>query len=90
MSDLVQVKTPNIYHVPLIPVRDVVVYPTNEVVLTFGRKKSILAIDKALSTDKYVALFTQKDSKIDDPELKDLYDIVNQVCTVGGDVIQTA
>ena len=75
MSDLVQVKTPTIYHVPLIPVRDVVVYPTNEVVLTFGRKKSILAIDKALSTDKYVALFTQKDGKIDDPELKDLYEI---------------
>ena len=75
MSDLVQVKTPTIYHVPLIPVRDVVVYPTNEVVLTFGRKKSILAIDKALTTDKYVALFTQKDGKIDDPELKDLYDI---------------
>lgn len=61
--------------VPLIPVRDVVVYPTNEVVLTFGRKKSILAINSALAKDKYVALFTQRDGKLEDPETKDLYNI---------------
>ncbi|MFZ2199787.1 MAG: endopeptidase La [Microgenomates group bacterium] len=81
MSELVQVKTPNIYHIPLIPVRDVVVYPTNEIVLTFGRKKSIQAIDRAMSGDKYVALFTQIDSKVDDPDIKDLYN-VGTLCVV--------
>lgn len=67
--------------VPLIPVRDVVVYPTNEVVLTFGRKKSVLAIESAMSKDKYVALFTQKDGKVENPSQKDLYEI-GTLCVV--------
>lgn len=61
--------------VPLIPVRNVVVYPTNEVVLTFGRKKSINSINYALGKDKLVALFTQRDGKIEDPQFDDLYSI---------------
>lgn len=60
---------------PLIPVRNVVVYPTNEVVLTFGRKKSINSINYALGKDKLVALFTQRDGKIEDPQFDDLYSI---------------
>ncbi len=75
MNNLVPVKPVITHQIPLIPVRDVVVYPTNEVVLTFGRKKSILAVESALSKDKYIALFTQKDGKIENPELKDLYDL---------------
>ena len=67
--------------VPLIPVRDVVVYPTNEVVLTFGRKKSINSINYALSKDKLVALFTQRDGKIEDPQFDDLYSI-GTLCVV--------
>lgn len=65
----------------MIPVRDVVVYPTNEVVLTFGRKKSILAINAAMGKDKLIALFTQKDPKSDNPELSELYD-VGTLCVV--------
>ncbi|MBP9670197.1 endopeptidase La [Candidatus Woesebacteria bacterium] len=75
MNDLVPVKQPNRYLVPLIPVRDVVVYPTNEVVLTFGRKKSMNAVNSSLAKDKMVALFTQRDSKDDDPSIVDLYEI---------------
>ncbi len=67
--------------VPLIPVRDVVVYPTNEVVLTFGRKKSVLAIESAMSKDKYVALFTQRDGKVENPGQTDLYEI-GTLCVV--------
>jgi len=81
MNEIVPIIIPKKYHVPLIPVRDVVVYPTNEVVLTFGRKKSISAINSALAKDKLVALFTQRDGKINDPELKDLYG-VGTLCTV--------
>jgi ATP-dependent Lon protease len=62
-------------------VRDVVVYPTNEIVLTFGRKKSMLAVNAALGKDKLVALFTQVDSKLDDPQTKDLYKI-GTLCVV--------
>ena len=81
MNEIVPMIIPKKYHVPLIPVRDVVVYPTNEVVLTFGRKKSMQAVDSSLSKDKLVALFTQRDGKINDPELKDLYG-VGTLCTV--------
>lgn len=81
MNNLVPVKTPQRYIVPLIPVRDVVVYPTNEVVLTFGRKKSMNAVNAALTKDKMVALFTQRDSKDDDPSIVDLYE-VGTLCTV--------
>ncbi len=81
MSFLVPVKKTNTRQIPLIPVRDVVVYPTNEVVLTFGRKKSMLAVNAALAKDKLVALFTQIDPKIEDPKLKDLYKI-GTLCVV--------
>lgn len=75
MNELVPAPTPKTYIVPLIPVRDVVIYPTNEVVLTFGRKKSQAAINAALGKDKLVVLFTQKNSKLDDPTLADIYPI---------------
>lgn len=81
MSNLVPLKSPVRYTVPLIPVRDVVVYPTNEVVLTFGRKKSMNAVNVALTKDKLVALFTQRDGKDDDPSIVDLFDI-GTLCTV--------
>jgi ATP-dependent Lon protease len=81
MNNLVPVKSPLRYTIPLIPVRDVVVYPTNEVVLTFGRKKSMNAVNAALTKDKLVALFTQRDSKDDDPSIVDLYE-VGTLCTV--------
>lgn len=67
--------------IPLIPVRDVVVYPTNEIVLTFGRKKSIQAINHALSKDKLVALFTQREGHLDDPQQADLHQ-VGTLCTI--------
>jgi ATP-dependent Lon protease len=81
MSFLVPAKPSLLHQVPIIPVRDVVVYPTNEIVLTFGRKKSMLAVNAALAKDKLVALFTQIDSKLDDPGIKDLYK-VGTLCVV--------
>ena len=82
MNEALHIESSQTIHtVPLIPVRDVVVFPSNEVVLTFGRKKSIQAVDSAVSKDKYIALFTQRDSQIDDPQIKDLYD-VGTLCLV--------
>lgn len=75
MNELVPVKSLIFHQAPLIPVRDIVVFPTNEVVLTFGRRKSQNAVNAALAKDKLVALFTQRDPQLDNPELKDLYQI---------------
>ena len=81
MTDLAPIKLPVSHTIPLIPLRDVVVYPTNEVVLTFGRKKSISAVNAALSKDKLVALFAQRDGNLDDPKAGDLYE-VGTLCMV--------
>ena len=50
---------PKVY--PLLPLRDVVVYPHMAVPLFVGRERSILALEKGMSTDKQVVLVTQKD-----------------------------
>lgn len=69
------------HSVPVIPVRDVVVFPNSELVLTFGRTKSILAIDAAMKGSKMVALFTQKDESVNEPKVSDLYR-VGTLCVV--------
>lgn len=81
MSFLVKSRSNSSKTVPLIPVRDVVVFPHTEIVLTFGRRKSILAINAALRSQKLVALFTQKDASVNDPTQRDLYK-VGTLCVV--------
>lgn len=64
------------HNVPIVPVRDVVIFPTNEIVLTFARKESIKAINQALAeSPKHIVIFTQKNSEIDNPKASDLYDV---------------
>ncbi|MEQ1558736.1 MAG: LON peptidase substrate-binding domain-containing protein [Methyloglobulus sp.] len=59
--------------IPVLPLRDVVVYPHMEIPLFVGREKSIVALDAAMREDKQVLLVTQKQAEIDDPEFADLY-----------------
>lgn len=66
---------------PIISVRDVVVFPSAELVLTFGRQKSVLAIDAASRSSKQVVLFTQKNQDQDNPSFADLYR-VGTLCAV--------
>jgi len=60
---------------PLLPLRDVVVYPHMAVPLFVGREKSILALEEGMSTDKKVVLVTQKDPAEDNPVLDDVHQI---------------
>ena len=64
---------PKVY--PLLPLRDVIVYPHMAVPLFVGREKSILALEKGMSTDKQVVLVTQKDPAEDSPALDDVHQI---------------
>ncbi len=64
---------PKVY--PLLPLRDVVVYPHMAVPLFVGREKSILALEKGMSTNKQVVLVTQKDPAEDNPALDDVHQI---------------
>lgn len=60
---------------PMLPLRDVVVYPHMVLPLFVGRAKSIAALEAAMENDKLVFLVAQQDASKDDPQLKDLYSI---------------
>jgi ATP-dependent Lon protease len=60
---------------PVLPLRDVVVYPNMVIPLFVGREKSIRALDAAMESDKQILLVAQRSPDIDDPEGKDLYEI---------------
>ncbi len=61
------------YLKPLLPLRDIVIFPSMVVPLFVGREKSIKALQEVMKTDKSIVLVTQKNSEIDDPVSKDLY-----------------
>ena len=59
--------------VPVLPLRDVVVYPHMVIPLFVGREKSIQALDVAMRTDRRIMLVAQKQADVDDPKADDLY-----------------
>jgi len=59
--------------VPVLPLRDVVVYPHMVIPLFVGREKSIHALDAAMRADKRIMLVAQKQADVDDPKLDDLH-----------------
>ena len=61
------------YLKPLLPLRDIVIFPSMVAPLFVGREKSIKALQEAMKSDKSIILVTQKNSEIDDPLSKDLY-----------------
>lgn len=61
--------------IPLLPLRDVVVYPQIVQPLFVGRPKSIKALETAMASDKKVLLVAQKSAADDDPSASDLYQI---------------
>jgi len=58
---------------PLLPLRDIVVFPHMIVPLFVGREKSVQALEQAMKAGKTVLLVTQKDAAMDDPSMGDLY-----------------
>ena len=58
---------------PLLPLRDIVVFPHMIVPLFVGRQRSINALEDALAKDKLIVLSTQKDAKVDEPGPRDMY-----------------
>ncbi len=59
--------------IPVLPLRDVVVYPHMVIPLFVGREKSILALDQAMRAGKQILLVAQKQADVDDPGPQDLY-----------------
>ena len=63
------------HKLPIVAVRDGIVFPNTENVLIFGRKKSVEAINHALKSDKKVVVVMQKNPSVEDPKPEDLYKI---------------
>jgi ATP-dependent Lon protease len=62
------------FQLPLLPLRDVVVFPYMVVPLFVGRKKSIRSIEEAMMKDRKIILCAQKQAKTDDPNREELYE----------------
>ncbi|MFT5888403.1 MAG: ATP-dependent Lon protease [Zhongshania sp.] len=65
----------DIQELPLLPLRDVVVYPHMVIPLFVGRDKSIRALELAMAANKEIVLAAQRNPDLDEPGTDDLYDI---------------
>lgn len=60
---------------PVAAIRDGVVFPHVEVVLTFGRSKSVKAVNQSFAGDREIVFVTQKRASVADPDIDDLYQV---------------
>ena len=60
---------------PVLPLRDIVVFPNMIVRLFVGREKSVKALESVMSSDQRIILATQKDAGIDEPSAENIYDV---------------
>ena len=77
MADI-EVNTPTDdtkFNVPVLPLRDVVVYPNMVIPLFVGREKSIQALDAAMADNKQILLVAQKSADLEQPVIEDLYSV---------------
>ena len=84
-------KTAVFRNVPIVAVRGSVVFPHTDTLLSFGRSKSVAAVNSAFQGDRVVAIFSQKDPRISNPGGDDLYKIgtiatITQMMSTEGEV----
>ena len=65
---------------PLLPLRDIVIFPSIIAPLFVGRKKSIKALEEVMKSDKSIVLVAQKNSETDDPKAEDITTDVLEKC----------
>ncbi len=65
----------NEFALPVVPLRQGLLFPNTETVLTFGRKISVAAIKEAATNQKLIVLVSQKSAKVDNPTTNDLYQV---------------
>ena len=73
MDQVSEVANAPVTAAPVLPLRDVVVYPHMVIPLFVGREKSIHALEQAMEEEKRILLIAQRSAEVDDPEEKDLY-----------------
>lgn len=76
---------------PIVAIRGSVVFPHADAILSFGRTKSVAAVNASFQENRVVAIFTQKDPRISDPGIEDLYSVgtlatITQMMTTDGEI----
>ena len=61
--------------VPVIPIRDGIIFPNTDSVLTFGRPKSLAALESSFQHERIVCFVLQKNARLNDPSVEDLYKV---------------
>ncbi len=74
-TEVTQIDTPESTQLPVLPLRDVVVYPHMVIPLFVGREKSIDALDAAMSVDKRIMLAAQTSAAVDEPSDTDIHKV---------------
>ena len=74
-------KREDLIEMPVLALRDVVVYPHMVIPLFVGREKSIRCLEAAMEKDKQIFLVAQKDASVDEPEVNDIF-IVGTIATI--------
>src|SRR5690349_19591051 len=69
------ISSPSTYVLPVVPIRDGIVFPGTEMILTFGRQRSVSAIEAAQAAGKKVILVMQRNPNMNDATPSDLYQI---------------
>ncbi|CAH0999476.1 Lon protease 2 [Neolewinella maritima] len=72
-EELVDGNTPS--PIPILALKNAVLFPTIVTPINIGRDRSIAAIHKAVQTNKLVAVFSQRDVSVEEPDVKDLYEV---------------
>ena len=60
---------------PILPLRDTVLFPNSFMPLAVARESSVQLIDEAIAAGKVIAVFTQRDAAVDEPQQDDLYHV---------------
>ncbi len=60
---------------PMMPIRDVVIFPHMMTPFVVGRESSVRALEEALATDKKIFLATQHDASVDEPRPEDIFQV---------------
>jgi hypothetical protein len=69
-------RTPNdVVRYPMVPIREVVIFPHTKAAFNIGRQSSVLALEHALATDRIIFLATQHDATVEDPAPDQIYQV---------------
>ena len=66
---------PSNLELPILAIRNTVIFPVLAFPINVGREKSLLAVDEALENEKLLAILAQREAKNEDPDTEDLYQV---------------